>query len=82
MTEMIGPMPFRGDLRHTGPKYDAQVWQAMGEQWVHRHTADHAISLALEIPWNTPASTANGYNKLGWQLGLAIERYFHICPHP
>jgi hypothetical protein len=54
----------------------------MGEQWVHRHTAEHAISLALEIPWNTPAGTADGYKEVGRQLGLAIERYFRICPRP
>jgi len=78
--EITGPMPFRGDLRQTGPKYDAQMWQAMSEQWVHRHTADHAISLALEIPWNTPASTADGYTEVGRQLGLAMERYFRSCP--
>jgi hypothetical protein len=34
------------------------------------------VSLTLETPWNTPHSTPEGYQLLGAQLGLAIERYF------
>jgi len=78
--EITGPMPFWELVRQTGQKHDAQMWQAMGEQWVHRHTADHAISLAMEIPWNTSTSTTDGYIEVGRQLGLTMERYFRSCP--
>lgn len=78
--EIVGPIRFRGMHRQTGPKYDPAMWQAMAEHWVNRHTAPHVVCLAMEIPWNTPQSTADGYRRVGQELGRAIERYFRTPP--
>lgn len=73
--EVTGPLPYRGLTRDSGPDYDAH-WQQIGKNWVTANTAGHVVSVTLEVPWNTPASTADGYRELGRQLGRTIERFF------
>ena len=74
--EITGPIAYKGIFRQTGPKYDPKAWQVMSEHWVRRNVGPQAIVMALEIPWNTPQSTVEGYKVFGRQLGLAIESYF------
>ena len=78
--EMTGPIVFKGRAGETGPKYDPKAWQFMSEHWVRRTCGPQALSLALETPWNTPASTLEGYRAFGRQLGQAIARYFAEPP--
>ena len=33
------------------------------------------MAVCLETAWNTPASTAENYLRVGRELGLAIARY-------
>jgi len=38
------------------------------------------VAVTLEIAWNTPGGTPEGYMALGRQLGMALERYFRDDP--
>ncbi|HEY2883498.1 MAG TPA: M14-type cytosolic carboxypeptidase [Pirellulales bacterium] len=77
--EMTGPLGFHGEFRESGPNYDAR-WKQIGKNWVTLHTTNPVVSVTLETAWNTPASTAEGYQNVGRQLGMAIERYFSQSP--
>jgi hypothetical protein len=72
--EMTGPMAFTGQLGPCGATYDPAV-DRTSESWVAAHSRPALLSLTLETPWNTPASTKEGYLKTGEQLGRSIERY-------
>lgn len=73
-TEMTAPLAFKGETQESGEKYDKN-WKAISKNWVSAHTDDHVVSLTLETAWNTPDSTTAGYQSVGRNLGLAIERY-------
>ena len=73
-TEMTGPLAFTGKTRESGEKYDKN-WERISKNWVTHHTRDHVVALTLETSWNTPNSTAENYQRVGRELGLAIERY-------
>lgn len=73
-TEMTGPLAFTGHTIASGSKYDPQ-WQAISKNWVTSHCRDHVVAVTLETAWNTPHSTASGYQQVGQELGRAIERY-------
>ena len=72
--EMTGPLAFRGRTIPSGRNYDDQ-WQAMSKNWVAAHCNGHVVAVTLETPWNTPHSTAAGYQQVGRELGEAIARY-------
>ena len=38
-------------------------------------TTQHAVAVSLEIPWDTPHSTPEGYLAVGRQLAQAVARY-------
>lgn len=78
--EITGPIGLRPEARETGIKYDPKMWKWMSKNWVVRNAPGHAVAVTLEIAWNTPGSTAEGYMTLGRQLGLALERYFREEP--
>lgn len=73
--EINGPLPLDNKLRESGPAYDKE-WEKISKNWVTRHTAGHVVAATLETSWNTPASTQEGYQKVGEQLGRAIAEYF------
>jgi hypothetical protein len=72
--EITGPLRFTGKTEETGAKYDKN-WERISKIWVERHTPDAAVAVTLETAWNTPHSTAEGYARVGRELGRAIERY-------
>ena len=72
--EMTGPLPFQGETQVSGPNYDKN-WQKISKNWVAENTAEHVVAVTLETAWNTPHSTASGYETVGRELGQAIERY-------
>jgi len=78
-TEITGPMKFNPKARESGAGYDKN-WKRISKNWVTHHTADHVVAVTLETSWNTPNSTTGGYQAVGRQLGLAIERYLRINP--
>ncbi len=72
-------MPYRGLVRETGPSYD-KLYERMSGRWVRLHTRPHVVSVCLETPWNHAQSTTEGYQSVGRELGLAIERFFRQSP--
>jgi hypothetical protein len=72
--EMTGPLAFLGRTIPSGKGYDPK-WQAISKNWVTIHTRDHVVAVTLETAWNTPHSTAPGYQQVGRELGRAVERY-------
>jgi hypothetical protein len=72
--EMTGPLKFLGKVLESGANYDRN-WQRISKNWVSQHTRDHVVSVTLETAWNTPASTTENYQRVGRELGLAIERH-------
>jgi len=77
--EMTGPLELSSKARVSGAAYDP-LWKQMSKNWVAAHGPPHAVAVTLETAWNTPASTTDGYRKLGAQLALAIERYLRDDP--
>lgn len=73
--EITGPLAFRGRIIESGTQYDPKAWKAISKNWVTEHCQDHVVALTLETAWNTPASTTEGYLRIGRELGMAIERY-------
>jgi hypothetical protein len=78
-TEMTGPLAVSDKPRVSGAAYDP-LWKQMSKNWVAAHAPPFCVEVTLETAWNTPASTADGYQALGAQLGLAIERYLRDDP--
>lgn len=73
-SEITGPLRFTGKVIESGAKYDPKAWTMISKNWVAR-LGTPAISVTLETAWNNPASTTDGYQTVGQQLGLAIARY-------
>ena len=46
----------------------------VSSNWVRRRTK-RAVACTLETPWNSPASTTDGYRKVGAQLGQAVAEF-------
>ena len=73
--DMTGPLAFKGHTQESGENYDRK-WRRISKNWVTFNTSDHVVSVTLETAWNTPHSTPEGYQRVGSDLGRAIERYF------
>ena len=72
--EISGPLAFEGRVTESGPKYDPKNWSRISKNWVAT-LGTPAIAVTLETAWNTPASTTEGYQEVGRQLGRTISRY-------
>jgi len=72
--EITGPLTFTGRTRESGANYDKN-WKAISKNWVHEHVGGAAVAVTFETSWNTPASTQENYQRVGRELGLAIERH-------
>lgn len=72
--EITGPLKLGDKARESGMKYDPN-WQRISGNWVVRHTRGHVVGVCLETAWNTPQSTQENYQRVGKELGLAVERY-------
>lgn len=77
--EITGPLAFKGETRESGPSYDKN-WTKISKNWVTKNTADGVVAVTLETAWNNPSSNQLGYQTVGQQLGMAIERYFRTMP--
>lgn len=71
--EITGPLRFTGQTIESGEKYDPKAWKGISKNWVALLGTD-AVSVTLETAWNTQASTAEGYEAVGRQLGKALGR--------
>lgn len=74
---IVGPLRFKGRTVESGPKYDPKAWQFISKNWVAR-LGTSAVSVTLETPWNTPASTTEGYRIIGRQVGMTLARYLKV----
>jgi hypothetical protein len=74
-TEITGPLKLNPKPRESGANYDPN-WEKISANWVVKHSKEHVVALCLETSWNTPQSTVVGYERVGKELGKAIERYF------
>jgi len=72
--ELRGPLRFTGKTIESGSQYDPKAWRRMSKNWVAA-LGTPAVAVTLEVPWNTRASTTQGYETTGSQLGRTIERY-------
>jgi hypothetical protein len=77
--EIDQPMKLAELARVSGADYD-RLWRRMSKNWVVAHTREHVVAVTLEVPWNTPHGTTEGYMAIGRQLGLTVERYFRDDP--
>ncbi len=77
--EMSGPLSFVGQTVESGSGYDRN-WKRISKNWVSLNSAPHVVSVTLETAWNTPHSDAAGYQQVGRQLGLAVERFLRTDP--
>ncbi|MDP6553645.1 MAG: M14-type cytosolic carboxypeptidase [Pirellulaceae bacterium] len=77
--EITGPLAFAGESRESGPNYDKE-WRRISKNWVSLNTRGHVVAVTLETAWNSPSSTIGGYETVGRQLGLALERYLRTNP--
>ena len=73
--EITGPLAYQGEVHESGDAYDRN-WKKISKNWVSLNTRDHVVAVTLETAWNTPHSTTAGYQQVGRELGLAVERYF------
>ena len=73
--DMTGPLAFKGQVQESGANYDKR-WRHISKNWVSFNTSDRVVAVTLETAWNTPHSTQQGYQQVGRELGLSIERYF------
>jgi len=77
--EITGPLTFLGEHRESGPAYD-EDWRNISKNWVSFNTREHVVAVTLETTWNSPNSTIHGYERVGQQLGRALERYLRTDP--
>jgi hypothetical protein len=77
--EISGPLPLADKPQTSGASYDP-LWKQMSKNWVSANAPPHAVAVTLETAWNTDHSTTAGYQTVGAQLGLAIERYLRTDP--
>ncbi len=73
--EISGPLAYKGRNDALAKDYD-ENWQKISNNWIILNTADNVVAASLETPWNTPYSNTAGYQRVGRELGKAIERYF------
>lgn len=76
--EITGPLKFEGKTLISGANYDPN-WKQISKNWVTENTRDHVVAVTLETAWNTPASTQEGYRRVGRELGLAVERHLRTA---
>lgn len=73
--EMVAPLRFSGKTIESGPSYDPKNWTRISKNWVATHTSGEVVAVTLETAWNTKASTIEGYETVGRQLGKAVARF-------
>lgn len=71
--EITGPLRFTGRVEESGAGYDPR-WERISKNWVTRRSSGRVPAVTLETAWNTSSSTAEGYRRVGRELGLAVER--------
>jgi Zinc carboxypeptidase/Cytosolic carboxypeptidase N-terminal domain len=73
------PLSLAEKMKISGPAYDKD-WKQISNCWIAMNLKEHVIGSTLETPWNTAASTVEGYAVVGRELGEALERYLRESP--
>lgn len=76
--EVQPPMPVTDHLVWDGPaatEYWQTEWHHLSCPWVYEHGNAQTVAVTLEVPWNAPDSTIDGYHSVGEGLGRTIELY-------
>jgi hypothetical protein len=50
-------------------------WHTISTPWFIEHGNPQTIALTLEVPWNTPQGTVEGYRALGQKLGVTVAEF-------
>lgn len=79
--EIAGPLKLAPKSRDSGSNYDP-LWEKISTNWVVTNCKSHVVGVCLETSWNTPQSTTENYQRVGKELGLAIERCFREETRP
>lgn len=75
VVEEVGKvLPMQTQTRTTAAKY-APLWRQISTNWVQANGNAHTVALCLEVPWNTPRSTVEGYRGAGAALARALGRH-------
>ncbi len=76
----IKPMiPMSSKPKVTGASYHP-LWRQISANWVSMHGNSHTVSLCLETIWNSPNSTATGYQAVGASLAATVREYLAARP--
>ena len=71
---VTGPIPYKGRNLISGKSYD-KSWRNISKNWICENTKSWVLSVTYEVGWNTPGSTADGYQQTGRLMGEALSRY-------
>jgi predicted deacylase len=71
---MKNPIPFRGRIARTIPRYDRR-YRRIAHNWCSMKLGPTLLSLCLEVPWNTLACSPANHRLLGAQLGQTFQYY-------
>jgi hypothetical protein len=72
--EMKGPLKLSPTPRETSRSYDVNYLK-ISINWVAKNLGEGVVPVCLETTWNSPQSTAPNYERIGKELGAAIEKY-------
>jgi hypothetical protein len=67
------PIPFKGAYRPGAASPEERP--RIGANWVHERGGDGVIAVTVEVAWNTPGSTLEGYRRVGAGLGLSVAKH-------
>lgn len=60
--------------KESGPGYHP-LWRQISKNWVATTAKQPVVSLTLEVSWNTPHSTQDGYQSYGRALGQTVHAF-------
>lgn len=73
--QMSGPLVLEPKYRVADYQKKAGEHLLTSRTWTWANTHERVVATTLETPWNTPHSTADGYQTLGRQLAAAVAAY-------
>lgn len=72
---IAGPMVLEPKYRVADYQKKAGEHLRTSRTWIWANTHPRVVPVTLEIPWNTPDSTVEGYEKVGAQLASAVASF-------
>lgn len=72
-------IPMSVNPKMIGANYSKR-WREMSAHWVSLHGNPQTVAVCLETIWNSPASTTDGYRKVGQCLAEAVAEFLAEQP--